>query len=72
MARATHRLIWGGSDTQSRTFHLSRIFAAIRTAAALLREMRAIRPGVYQVDAAIVLQAKHAVDRATPYLEVDE
>jgi hypothetical protein len=71
MARATHRLIWGGSDTQSRTFHLSRIFAAIRAAYAMLRAMRPLSPGVYAIEPALVLHAREAVDKARPYMEVE-
>lgn len=69
MARSSHKLIWGGSDAQSRTFHLSRIFCAVRASSELLASLRHVRPGVYAIDPALVLKARQRVELALPYLE---
>lgn len=70
MARtATHRTMWKDGAKQSRTFHLSRVFSAVRAAVEMLRRMERVGAGLYRIEPALVLKAREQMDIALPYLE---
>lgn len=68
---AHHRLDARGTREQSRAFHLSRIFGAVRALRLLLDVLSHSRSRSVEESAAR-LSAKHALELALPYLSDEE
>lgn len=67
--RPHHRSIWESTDRQSRSFHMARLYSALRLLVRLRRAMLHRGRGLYAVDEALALQTSVVCDEMDPYLE---